>query len=248
VHHALPHCLLSRRKLCLLNFSRAQFCFKILCGLTLIFLELKYFALELLLDLLCNLLLVVQLVCDVLVKKICCLCQHFIAKLLSNNFPFRSFWSFINKVLQKIDNFMWKWVQSVILVITQFLGYAFVVLLKEMNALLLGCLFVLHRQHLELLIHLGFQLLDKIISNLSNCNLLKDFKGHPLWIFVSLTHFIFMHGYALLELVIEMPFEDLIGVLHRLQTLIFADVGPAWLDWGYCPFIYRICVWKRQIK
>lgn len=64
--------------------------------------------------------------------------------------------------------------------VTQFLGDAFVVLLKEVDALLLGGLLILHRQHLELLIHLGFQLLDEVIPNLTNCNLFEDVEGHAL--------------------------------------------------------------------
>jgi hypothetical protein len=48
------------------------------------------------------------------------------------------------------------------------------------DALLLGGLIILHRQHLELLIHLGFQLLDEVIPNLTNCNLFKDVEGHAL--------------------------------------------------------------------
>ena len=77
-----------------------------LCGLALVVLELKNFALELLLDLLSNLLLVVQLVCDVLVEKVSRFCQHFVAKLLSDYLPLRPFGAFLNEVLQEIDDFV----------------------------------------------------------------------------------------------------------------------------------------------
>lgn len=100
-----------------------------LCSFALVILELSDFAFEFLLDLFCDLLLVVQFVSDVFVEEVSRLRQHFVAKLLSDYFPLRSFGTLLNEVLQEVDNFVRKRVKSVILVVSQLLGDTLIILL-----------------------------------------------------------------------------------------------------------------------
>jgi hypothetical protein len=83
------------------------------------------------LDLFRELLLVVKFVWNVFVEKICTFCQHSVAKILSNLFSLRAFGSFVNEILEEINNFMRKWVKSVVLLVSKFLCNCFVVLLKK---------------------------------------------------------------------------------------------------------------------
>lgn len=111
--------------------------------------------------------------------------------------------------------------------VTQPLSDRFVVLLQEMNTLLFGSLFILHGQHLELLVHFCTQLLDEVVADLSNRYFLENVESHPLRLLVYFPQLLFMHGHVFLKRVVEVSFKNLIRVLHGLQALVLADVRPA---------------------
>lgn len=172
--------LLARRHFGFFNLSCTQFGLEVLSGLALLILDFLDLALQLLLGLVGELLLILKLVCKSLVEEVCAFRQHLVAELLGNRLSLRALRTFVDEILQEIHDLLRQRVQSVILVVSEFLCDRLVVLLQEVNTLLLRRLLVFHREHLVLLHHFGLELLDELVSNFADGHFFENVEGHPL--------------------------------------------------------------------
>ena len=57
----------------------------------------------------------------------------------------------------------------------------------------------------------------------------------------------FEHGAAFAEVVVELLFEDLVGVHHGLLALILADIAPTGFNGGHCTRVDRVHVRLCQV-
>lgn len=78
--------------------------------------------------------------------------------------------------------------------------------------------------------HLLLKLYEVGVFYLTNRRLVEHNHRLLLGLLEDLPELLLKHGAPLTELVVEEFLEDLIGVHHRLLTLVLADVAPAGLD------------------